>query len=964
MERDVVSLSRTEEMKPQKTISREMKKQSEKGESEYAQTDELEESIVPQSAYEDYDPSFHAEVDSEIPSVKDSYENSPLKKRKESAKDLFHPVRKLGEREKQSQKNLNYDLKETVQKHERADNAAPASDNFSSGDSIIDGLSSFSSRQNIPATPQQQIGATLSSGSEYRSSIPLEKKYGNDKNSFAKKEFKFKTGNKAKRMSPEKVATLQAESPALAFSNDGRESLSSIENSEERLSEKSSRNRRSFQGSGEKDKSKSDLLSSDGKKRAVPGRTSGLLAMNEQKSLDAEKENFALFSLNDESGSYEVLSSTGRLQESDAFEGNLSQNKLLSRGLSSSLSVKKKGKKPKVREISKASKKLRDGPIDVQDRGYADDDFMKKEKNLRRKKPDQNIVGTSLDQMSGMGNFQDHSSLKSFSSAGSGKRNQVFPMGKDQNGHFLTNFGYHDSEAILIEKKVFRKENSLPKFLSRFGYGVLENEPELWKNISLDHPVYFQNTYIGGDASLKYYKTLVSKGNSLNSWIHPDYHFPLLHSQPYDPPVKGAMELYSHLDRNYIDGKSRIFLQIGLKGTDQFTWRQPPMTVVILDLLPAHRSSEAEVFVQSLLPKLDFYDRVGLINEEVTVPVSSRQEFKRFLRDHSNSEKSSPRDQETIWREVIKAFSSAKRENSMQNKRLFILAEKRIAPFFTETIHELLLQEINSSVISWSFKNLTSHMETAQAGEGNLHYVENEIEIAAAARAELKSLEKVVARSLRLSIQLSRGVKLIQIIGSRPLGEPEKKRVKQAEIAVDRKLARTLGIETDRGDDDPGLQTIIPYFYGSDEHIVILELETDRSGAVADIKLKYKDMVEMRNETLHTAVSLQKNPQQITPRQHTIAKNIVGLCSAQVLQKIQSDHLRHQDKLNVIRKFREDLQLLPEFYYSDPDVVSDVELISQIEAIFSETTEIHKPMLNSILRLAELSKNISSDRGE
>ena len=170
-------------------------------------------------------------------------------------------------------------------------------------------------------------------------------------------------------------------------------------------------------------------------------------------------------------------------------------------------------------------------------------------------------------------------------------------------------------------------------------------------------------------------------------------------------------------------------------------------------------------------------------------------------------------------------------------------------------------------------------------GHGNYHHAPAS-EIAPAVHAELDTLSRVVARLLRLNIRLGRDTHAVRVLGSRVLTRNEVREVKAREVATDRNLSRSLGVKTDRGDDDDGIQTVIPYFYGGDEHVILVELWVDKPGAVADVTLRYKDMVKLGNATARTSVRLGNTPSPETLEQLSVRHNVRGFRLADTLQQM------------------------------------------------------------------------------
>ena len=107
-----------------------------------------------------------------------------------------------------------------------------------------------------------------------------------------------------------------------------------------------------------------------------------------------------------------------------------------------------------------------------------------------------------------------------------------------------------------------------------------------------------------------------------------------------------------------------------------------------------------------------------------------------------------------------------------------------------------------------------------------------------------------------MSIRLAPGVQFIGVVGSERLDTQRAERVREIEHSMDRRLSANLGIQADRGADEDGIQIVIPSIFSGDSVIVLLDVVTDRPGAIADVSLRYKDLVFLRNGSLHDHLEL------------------------------------------------------------------------------------------------------------
>ena len=230
------------------------------------------------------------------------------------------------------------------------------------------------------------------------------------------------------------------------------------------------------------------------------------------------------------------------------------------------------------------------------------------------------------------------------------------------------------------------------------------------------------------------------------------------------------------------------------------------------------------------------------------------------------------------------------------------------------------------------------------AGHGNRRLLRVASEDAARALVdrELSASSRVVARALRLRIRLAPGVKLVDVVGSRRLGTSDTARVRAMEQRLDRELARSLGIESDRGDDDDGIQIVIPGFYADDSHVIVLDVVAPGPGALADVTVKYKDLVNLRNGVARATTSLARGKRRAGPIEANVLKNFLAYRLSEALT--HSARLLSQDQptaaLDTLASTRHlfvGLRAEMPGLTNDADVASDVSLLRQHETLLAES---------------------------
>ncbi|MFN3196830.1 MAG: hypothetical protein ACE366_00235 [Bradymonadia bacterium] len=404
---------------------------------------------------------------------------------------------------------------------------------------------------------------------------------------------------------------------------------------------------------------------------------------------------------------------------------------------------------------------------------------------------------------------------------------------------------------------------------------------------------YFENTYLGGNAAyLEQLRRLDASFQSIDPQsVSPRPHrLARLPVQSFDAPSKSGIQIDATLHTRTLDAPGRVFLQIGLKGSQRYGWRRPPLDVMLvvdqsaLDM----RSSAGQEAVEALIQQLGAADRVGVIlvdasGAALSTPLKPQPEVRFSLGKQLAGVESAGRGgaaalASALDRAGIRLAEAAEDQARIPGSRTVILltgpGDAHRADLAQQAAHRLTLQGAVTSVIevgqAGSFGG--RWWSVANAGHGNYHRATGDV--GTLVNEELEALSRVVARLLRLNIRLGKHADGVRILGSRVLEQKEVKAVKAREEATDRSLSESLGVDSDRGDDDDGIQTVIPYFYGGDDHVILVELWVEKSGLVADISLKYKDMVNLTNATAQTSVSLRSGNHPDTPAQALVKRNI------------------------------------------------------------------------------------------
>ena len=396
---------------------------------------------------------------------------------------------------------------------------------------------------------------------------------------------------------------------------------------------------------------------------------------------------------------------------------------------------------------------------------------------------------------------------------------------------------------------------------------------------------YIENTYLGGNAA---YVEAMRRLDDAMSRLGQPHRMAVMSPQKFDAPPKAGIALSAALNTRWLEKTGRVYLQVGLQGSHRHGWRRPPLEVVLVVDEPVLTSSSkpATDLIRTLLRRLGNKDTLSVVTSGPTPKVIARMSRIRALRNELL-----PRLDEMTARPggssgalgaaMAQAGTllgqAAESRNTLPGTQIVLVltqgADAARVEHARSAAHSLNTRGIVTSVLE--IGHAGTWWAVANAGHGNYHRVSVDA-VADAVDAELESVSRVVARLLRLNVRLAPGVHAIRVLGSRVLDQQTVARVKAREEATDEHLSKSLGIESDRGDDDDGIQTVIPYFYGGDAHVVVFELWVEKPGKVADISLKYKDMVSLQNATAQTAATLRNVPREPTGVQLYVSANIGG----------------------------------------------------------------------------------------
>lgn len=466
---------------------------------------------------------------------------------------------------------------------------------------------------------------------------------------------------------------------------------------------------------------------------------------------------------------------------------------------------------------------------------------------------------------------------------------------------------------------------------------------------------YWANTYLPGDPALRRLETL------LQTWDRGPLRAasriePLLerrsvqYRQPFDPPQDAALALYLHADRPALAGRSRLRVQVGLKGALRQGGRRPAMNVaVLLDLRAADRAA-LDPRLQALLTALAAARQPG---DRFSLSAAgsggglllTAEQFRHGPLTVALRELAKPGAGASLSQALAAAGAELRRHAVADaplgsSLVLLVAASPDALPAELETaVHRNALEGIHFSAVTLGGQAPGQTLQQlVLSGQGNLRNLPTPAAAGSLVDAELYAASRAVARALRLRIRLAPGVELVEVLGSQRLGERQTQRVREQERSIDRRLARNLGIRADRGADEQGIQIVIPQFYAADEHVILLDLIAAGPGPIADVTLRYKDLLLLRNGVASAALALGRDTRPAGPLERNVVKNHLAVLLARAARRAGSllaagDNLAAAAILTALRELWRDLPRAIPAWAADPELLDDQALLDDYLAV-------------------------------
>jgi hypothetical protein len=461
---------------------------------------------------------------------------------------------------------------------------------------------------------------------------------------------------------------------------------------------------------------------------------------------------------------------------------------------------------------------------------------------------------------------------------------------------------------------------------------------------------YWANTYVPGDPTLRLLRNQLAQfdRDDLHDLAADQPHMEDLArqgSQPFDAPHSAALAVYLHASEPGLEERTRMVVQVGLQGTQRQAGRRPTMNVAVVLDVAADISEQDGACMRALLDALaaerDVADRFSVVvagrpGGVIVEPDEFRHgpltvAGQRLFGDAEAG------DGPTL--DLTQAFAAAldqvgEEESSLLGSNAVVLVTARALDTELDALaraaHEAAVDGVPTSVVG-----IGGGVQGAQldrlvlAGQGNRRLMERPDEAADLVQRELTAVGQAVARAVRLRIRLAPEVELVDVLGSLPLDEVAAQQVRDAEQSIDQRVSRDLGIVADRGEDEDGVQVVIPAFYSGDAHVILLDVVVPGPGPVADVTVRYKDLVHLRNGVARDTLDLGRQRVAAGPLERNVTRNVLSHELSGVLREA-SAALQVNDMPAALSLLQGHLNLVQAVHDEVPGFQGDTDLLADI----------------------------------
>jgi Mg-chelatase subunit ChlD len=475
--------------------------------------------------------------------------------------------------------------------------------------------------------------------------------------------------------------------------------------------------------------------------------------------------------------------------------------------------------------------------------------------------------------------------------------------------------------------------------------------------------MYLSSTYIGGRGERDRMEKLIRNGVVIQGKRVKLEAFSRSYVQAFPIPTRTALNLIADTERGKIvEEGDHTYLQVGLQAIQGEAPRRPPLNIALVIDCSGSMGSEdkleyARAAAISLIDRLRRDDVVSVVtfddSAQLLVPAQPVGDTAR-LKDRIAA--LTPGSGTNIYDGLRLGYREARKYAGREGvSRVILLSDGEVTAGVTDpaAFQRLAAAEVDREIQTTTVGmgvdfNEELMLAIAREGKGNYHFIKDGADTRQVFAQELEELTHVVARAVRLRIRLAEGVGLVRVLGAAVLDAAQTRQVKAEEKQIDRKVYEELGIAADRqrDEEEPGIKLLIPNFYRGDHHIVMLEVAIPRGRgrrSVAEVFLKYKEMVARANREAKAAVTVDTAPDRaamIASIHRNVKKNLLGFQTGEALTEAAA--LVSQGRIaEAVRKIDERMVVLgvAAREWRDRDLDRDGSLLDRYKMVLAQLQE-------------------------
>ncbi len=402
---------------------------------------------------------------------------------------------------------------------------------------------------------------------------------------------------------------------------------------------------------------------------------------------------------------------------------------------------------------------------------------------------------------------------------------------------------------------------------------------------------YWANTYLPGDSNMRWLQAQLGQSGSLE--------LPAVRQnlQPFDAPSNAALALYVNSDRSNLEvnGPTRMRVQVGLQAGKQKGGHRSALNLaLVLDLGDQPAQAELKALLDALLKNKRSSDQVTVfITGTSGGQLIQASDFRHgpiqvMLNELFNNTAAADQPDVSLEQGIQAATQWLKTQDDpnavLGSSAIWLVSANRnvqVSKSLENTVHHHATEGITFSTLAIGETDQRDALERlALQGQGHSRVMTGVHDAERVIQAEMMATSRAVARALRLQIRLAEGVQLIDVLGSYSLDEAQAQQVRVAEQSLDQRMAKNLGIIADRGEDEDGIQMVIPSFFAGDTHVLLLDVLVNHSGTqalpVVEVNAKYKDLIYLNNASSSKTLDLATGPNQLSPLELNVMKNVLA----------------------------------------------------------------------------------------